>query len=202
MASFFQHDLASEQMLQPFLDRCYGSYGIQAVRSTGLAEQLKGIDVRLSKGNVTLLVDEKAQLHYIGKCLNTFALEIDYLKHGELRPGWLFNEDKDTEVYAFVFDIEVGKCGEDATSLKVVSANTVLVNRARLINGLAAAGLERHILERVAKELRTTRTLKRTVCAPGVLVLCSHKLDEQPVNLLVTRKYLEHIGQKLMASGQ
>lgn len=201
MTAQFRHDLSQEQFLQPFLDKCYAAHRIQVERTSDWIDQSHGIDVRLTKGGRNYAVDEKAQLHYIGQCLPTFALEVDLLVDGHLSPGWLFDEQKRTEVYAFVFDITLqGNLVELHQPEQVASVQIVLVNRERLIRGLAAEGLDKGMLRRLAKELRATGSERRSVHAPGVRVMLSQRLTEQPVNLLVTRRYLESIGQVLRAS--
>lgn len=201
MTAQFRYDLTQEQLLQPHLDRCYRMHGIRADRSTDRLDQMHGIDVRLSRDGYRYKVDEKAQLHYIGKCLPTFALEVDLLVDGSVSPGWLFDERKQTEVYAFVFDITLhGNLTELQREEQVASVCIVLVNRHRLINRLEAEGLDQTMLRRLAKELRDTGTDRRSVHAPGVRVMLSQQLEEQPVNLLVTRRYLESIGQVLQSA--
>lgn len=202
MTAQFRHDLTQEQLLQPHLDSCYAVHGIRAERSTDWLDQSHGIDVRLAKDGFSYKVDEKAQLHYIGKRLPTFALEVDLLVNGQVSPGWLFDERKHTEVYAFVFDITLHA---NETELQrpeqVAGVHIVLVNRERLIRRLAAEGLDQPMLRRLAKELRDTATDRRSVHAPGVRVMLSQRFVEQPVNLLVTRRYLESVGQVLRPIG-
>lgn len=196
----FEHDLSQERLLQPYLDRRYAAHGIRAERSTDRVEQAAGIDVRLTKGGLTYAVDEKAQLHYIGKSLPTFALEVDMRIAGGTRPGWLFDERKRTEVYAFVFDIALHDGHSELHNADhVASAHIVLVNRARLIAHLAKAGLDEHMLHKLARELRESDSDQRSVKAPGVRVILSRHYAEQPVNLLVTRRFRESIGQVMKA---
>ena len=198
MTTQFRHDLSQEQLLQPHLDHCYAAHGIKAERSTDWLDQARGIDVRLAKDGFSYEVDEKAQLHYIGKSLPTFALEVDLLVDGQVSPGWLFDERKHTMVYAFVFDITLHANETELHLAEQVSGvHIVLVNRERLIRRLAAEGLDQAMLGRLAKELRDTNTDRRSVHSPGVRVMLSQRFVEQPVNLLVTRRYLESIGQVL-----
>ncbi len=198
MGSMFKFDLACEHLLQPFLDKCYAANGIHGERCRDRVHQKQGIDIVLSKDGCQYLVDEKAQLNYLGCSLPTFALEINYLKKGEICLGWLFDESKTTEVYAFVFDITLQS---NATELRrtdqVIGANIVLVNRQRLLNRLVSEGLDRHLLSRFANELRETKSDRRSVHSPGLRVMRSARLTEEPVNLLVTRRFLESIGQVL-----
>jgi hypothetical protein len=199
MNTHFAADLRREQLLQPFLDRCYGKYGIQTKRCPDEVHQREGIDVYLSKGGFTYGVDEKAQLHYIGESLPTFALEVDLLKDGVPSQGWLFDPTKSTEVYAFVFDIRLhGGKTELLRKTQVSSARIILVNRKRLIASLADAGLDQAMLQRLSMELRSSADQRRTVRAPGNAVVISRQFKEQPVNLLVKRSFLLSIGQTIV----
>lgn len=195
--STYAHDLRQEQLLQPYLDQCYAAHGISVERFHDREHQLKGVDVVLSKGGISYKVDEKAQLHYIGQRLPTFALEIDYMRNGEVRPGWLFDKRKATEVYAFVFDIVTGSSvalNEQPTS---VHAEVILVNRTRLVSRLAASGLSEGMLFRISREVRSARAQNRSMRSPGVRLILSAQLNEEPVNLLVERHFLQSIGQVL-----
>lgn len=202
MAFAFHQDLAQEQLLRPFLDRTYVTHGIRCKRSTDLEDQRQGIDLWLCKDGYRYAVDEKAQLHYIGHSLPTFAFEVDLLHSGEQRPGWLFDPTKRTEVYALVFDIMLM---EDRSELRseadIASVEVVLVNRSRLINHLLKAGLSAELLQRMADELRATGDRTRTVQPPGVRLVASPQLTECPVNLLLTRRFLCTIGQVLRSTG-
>ena len=199
MRSQFQFDLTQEQMLQPFLDRCYKQYAIEPIRYQNRNIQRNGIDLTLSRDGYSFLVDEKAQLGYIGRSLPCFALEINsYGPDGRLRTGWLFDEQKKTEVYAFVFDIRLhAEKTRIDTPEEVAGASIVLVNRHRLINHLERGGLDRFTLTRQAEEMRRTGALRRYVPEPGWKLAYSEQLAERPVNLLVKRKFLMTIGQVL-----
>ena len=143
-------------------------------------------------------MDEKAQLNYIGRSLSTFALELSLMKDGSEREGWFFDTSKLTEVYAFVFDIRTTADREDALrSASFMSATIILVNRLRLQRTLVHAGLDQTGLMDIAKTLRASRERAIAVPFPGIHVVLSTKLAEEPINLLVARSHLEEIGQVL-----
>lgn len=104
----FNRDLGQEKLLMPFLDQCYSAHGIRVKRYADPELQAKGIDVVLSRDKRSFLVDEKAQLHYIGQNLPTCAFEIDLLKGGRPSPGWFLDASLSTEVYALVCEIRLG----------------------------------------------------------------------------------------------
>ncbi|HRH68006.1 MAG TPA: hypothetical protein PLB89_00730 [Flavobacteriales bacterium] len=198
MRTLFWSDLRKEKLLATYLDRCYRRNGIQIKRYNDAESQRNGLDVRLEKDGKTFIVDEKAQLHYLNKSLPTFSLELSLMTNGTERPGWFFDPAKRTEVYSFVFDIHLTNGVERLERHEdIASANIVLVNRARLKNTLAEAGLTEILLRRMCNELRNSGDDRRSVRSPGVRVMLSKDLAEQPVNLLVLRRHLEEIGQVL-----
>lgn len=198
MESLLRTDLAHERLLQPFLDRLYRANEIDVFRFDDRLHQRQGIDVMLEKDGYRFAVDEKAQLHYIGRSLQTFALEIDLVLDGQVRPGWLFNEHKTTEVYSFVFDIRLkGGATVFVHPDQVESAHVVLVNRERLIKGLAQAGLTRAVLGLFSRELRAGKADSSALKSPAAKLKRSDALAERPVNLLVERAFLSSIGQTL-----
>lgn len=192
----FHHDLGQEQLLQPFLDRSYAAYGIRVKRYSDPELQCKGVDAILSKGKTSFLVDEKAQLHYIGKCLPTCAFEVEVLRNRQPHTGWFLDPSKSTEVYALVCEIRLHthRCQIHRAD-DVASAEVILVNRKRLIELLAKNGVTKDLLLFAAKQLRVSGERKIDIAYPGVRLVQSKHLKEQPINLLVTRQVLRSIGQ-------
>lgn len=200
MRSAFRKDLHSENLLRPYLDRCYAAHGIGVERYARTDDQLRGMDVRLTKDGRSFIVDEKAQLHYINRSLSTFALELSLMKDGTERVGWFLDTSKRTEVYAFIFDIRVHAPEERLQHPgDIASATIVLVNRERLQRTLAHVGLGANELQSLAHSLRDSSTRMQRVPYPGITLLRSDRLSEAPVNLLVARKHLMEIGQVLDA---
>lgn len=94
--------------LKKFLEeRCPGDK-FEFVRETDRERQLNGIDVTLNitykNGEKrTIYYDEKSQLYYMDKYINTFAFEIDSLQKGFVTDGWLFDETKLTDYYVLLY---------------------------------------------------------------------------------------------------
>lgn len=198
MSTLFATDLRQERLLQPSLDRCYTKHGISVQRCFDEEHQRSGVDLYLSKDGYTYGVDEKAQLHYIGQSLSTFALEIDLLKHGTPTSGWLFDATKATEVYAFVFDIRLhGGLTKLIRPTQVCALEVFLVGKRRLQEKLGDAGLDRSTLTRLSVDLRRSGERRRPVQHPGTAIVISRHLEEQPSNLLVERNFLQDIGQPM-----
>lgn len=105
-------DMSAEQQLTKFLDiylynKISPDYKF-VTRITDKAQQLQGIDVMLGCNNGdSIYIDEKAQLHYLDKCLDTFAFEISFVGVDEtVRKGWLYNHDLKTDTYMLIWPIE------------------------------------------------------------------------------------------------
>ncbi len=198
MRSAFRKDLHSENLLRPYLDRCYAAHGIGVQRYARTDDQLRGMDVRLTKDGRSFIVDEKAQLHYINRSLSTFALELSLMKDGTERVGWFLDTTKRTQVYAFIFDIRVHAPVERLQQPSdIASATIVLVNRERLQSSLDHVGLGANELRALSSSLRNSNASMQRVAYPGIKLLRSDRLNEAPVNLLVARKHLMEIGQVL-----
>lgn len=196
----FHHDIGQEQLLRPFLDQCYAAHGIRVDRYSDPVLQAKGIDAVLSRDRRSFLVDEKAQLHYIGRNLPTCAFEVELLKNGEPSIGWFYNPTLSTEVYALICDIQVTTQADHIKETSdVCSAEIILVNRTRLLKLLHGHGLTKTYVQSEAAKLRRGSVDRVDIAFPGVRLVRSSQLREQPINLLVTRKVLRSIGQVVRA---
>jgi hypothetical protein len=195
-----RHDISQEQLLRPFLDLCYAAHGIRVDRYSDPVLQAKGIDAVLSRDRRSFLVDEKAQLHYIGRNLPTCAFEVELLKNGEPHIGWFYIPLLSTEVYALICDIKVKTQADHINETSdVCSAEIILVNRTRLMKLLHGHGLTKTFVQTKAAELRRGSVDRVDITYPGVRLVRSTQLREQPINLLVTRKVLRSIGQVVRA---
>ena len=81
----------------------------------------------------------------------------------------------------------------------VDSAEVILVNRSRLIDLLARHGVTKELLKFAADQLRSKNEKRVDIPYPGVRLVRSTHLQEQPINLLVTRRILRSIGQVIQA---
>ncbi|HSK13054.1 MAG TPA: hypothetical protein VK907_07540 [Phnomibacter sp.] len=198
--SQFKHDLNKEQILGRFLDHHYHKANYCFSRIDDRSLQQKGVDLIMKASDgLTYKVDEKAQLHYLNTSLPTFALEIDYTKGGRLCEGWLFDPDKVTEVYAFIFNIHLK---DDKTEMPdpddIRSCEVVFVNRLKLLVELSALGLTYQACKAYSHRLRQAHADDRMQHAPGFIVQVSRQLQEEPVNIIVRKRFLEQVGDKLI----
>jgi hypothetical protein len=195
--SLFNSDLAKETILGGFLDKHYQLAGLKMQRMTDKNLQMKGVDLVLETDNgINYKVDEKAQLHYLNTDLPTFALEINYYKHKVLKQGLLFDSNKITEIYAFVFGIYLQHGSTSLTSEENIKAcDVVFAKRLTLITELAKLGLDIKTCEAHGETLRNGSQGTKIAHASGFNFQVSHHLQEAPVNLVVRRVFLEKIGK-------
>jgi len=200
--SLFEKDLAKEAILGIFLSDQYSSNDLKTKRITDKGLQLKGVDLIIETNDgLNFKIDEKAQLHYINKDLPTFALEIDYLKDGVLKEGWLYSSEKITEIYAFVFSIHlIDGSNELEKEEDIRSCEVVFVNRIRLINKLATLNLDLKTCKAVSNVLRSAEEETKINHPSGFNFQISNHLTEKPVNLVVKKSFLESLGKKFSFS--
>lgn len=180
------------------MDAWYTANGFTVERNSAVSDQLLGIDVRLQKEGRTWVVDEKSQLNYIGRSLPTQALELDYLIGAKRHQGWLFDSTKVNEFFTFVFDIRLRNGATRFHRHEDLGTFTaVIVERGKLIQALANAGLNESTMDKYVRELRSTYTRFRSLRYPAVSITCSKQLAEQPINLVVHRRFLEALQERL-----
>lgn len=196
MKSNFKADLAKEKRLATLLDYYYQKhlrfYDFERIQS--LKQQLKGIDLVL-KNKTSLkpfFVDEKAQLDYVNESLPTFAFELCYLKNNVEKPGWLFDDTKQTHFYGLITSIFSDEDGV------YTSCNITFVNRQKLILFLA----ERHLTQAFLKEIISCKKdfhgklllQNLNPKTEGYLFFSRKNKAENPVNLILKLDFMIQIG--------
>jgi hypothetical protein len=197
--SLFKNDLAQETILGTFLSNHYAKNNWNTTRIFEKEMQYKGVDVMLEKDGRHFLIDEKAQLHYLNKDLPTFALEINYLKENVLKDGWLFDTNKLTEIYAFVFNIQVPNAITQLGSVADIKCcDVVFVNKQKLLKELAILNLDYNTCADYSKTLRSNETIKKLSHYFTFNFQISSHLAEKPVNLIVRKAFLQQIGKQFI----
>ena len=158
-------------------------------------DQQKGIDLKIFsiEKSKTFYVDEKAQLNYINTKLPTCAFEIIYYKNEILKEGWLFDDNKITDVYFLINNIQQNKNG-NFTDCIIYS-----IDRKKLIDLLNQRNINKEslkkIYEKIKNSLKNNSTTKLKIENldfenEGNLQV-SNKLAEGPINLVLKLDFLE-----------
>ncbi|RZV62015.1 MAG: hypothetical protein EX254_07640 [Flavobacteriaceae bacterium] len=194
--SKFESDLNAEQILTEYLDIIYSEIGFSTTRVFDSERQNIGIDLVITHKQKNYTIDEKSQLHYLNQRLPTFAFELDYLKKGLLKKGWLFDRRKATQFYFLVTEIILNN-GMQALESKydVESIKILSVNRNRLIRLLAAKSLKEDSINEIIKGLRKKKEFGRH-SLPNLdkrregIIHFNKSLAEQPINLVLKLDFL------------
>lgn len=204
MQSSFKDDLRNEQILGSYLDKIYSeifdSKEIEIIRISDYDKQNSGIDLTIHhiKSSRIFNVDEKAQLDYINSDLPTFAFETSYLKQGEFRQGWLFDDSKVTNYYFLVTAIYTSKGQDLSNGIKSVKIHSV--NRLKLKQLLEDKGLTQRVVERHDNEIRkgnqsgVIEIEELNHKSEGGFYYSKTNKNESPINLVMNLSYLVKMG--------
>lgn len=148
--------------------------------------QRRGFDVIMHEGEWATPIDEKAQFAYMDDPLDTFCLELSYLKHGEPMPGWLLDETKRTAAYMLCWPK-----GPKGVKGVFTGADMLLVYSKHVKHHLERWGYNHEVLAHRDQLIREGRLLGRqpTKCS-GFWLALSPQLAEEPVNLIMKEKLL------------
>lgn len=157
--------------------------------------QVRGVDVILGESD---MVDEKAQLYYINKPLNTFAFEIDYFDENaeRVRDGWFINPSNLTTDYLLLWIPEartqqLNRIVSD--DFEVIEAD--LLKKSRLKAYLAGFGISDKMLKDKAIKMRKTDTGRINLNDNCHLVFSRKGFSEKPINLVVDRVVLDELSE-------
>lgn len=192
----FKSDLNQETILSKYLDGVYHGKKFDFERIADLNKQHLGIDLIMVIESNQYLIDEKAQLHYINKDLPTFTFELSYLKRGQLKEGWLFDDKKQTQYYFLITGIFL-KNGKNklATPDDIAKVKITSVNRHKLIKHLASINLNKEKLFQYDADLRAQKSYGKNHISElnsnseGLIYFTKH-LNEKPLNLQLRLNYL------------
>jgi len=191
--------MSTEQEIAAFLDEyLYPRVTESFERVSDVSGQMKGKDVIISIGGLEgMIVDEKAQSHYINRNLPTFAFELSFLRSGGIETeGWLFDESKDTQYYLLIWVTAKKEWGISKDDIKRLEC--VLLSRERLIEELSSRGLGKGNAYERAREIRESG-----VTGPigrgdndGYYFFHTDRLVERPVNVVVRKELLKSIAER------
>lgn len=204
----FQRDLQQEQYpVQFILKYLYGlyitpKYGIIANYMYDKKVQLSGIDVvHYHLNGKRENIDFKAQMNkYIGNPTPTFCLELEYLKNDVIKQGWLFREDLQTDIYAFIWinkanytKTENDKLLSDLDQIQDITVR--YVHKGILLNYLKGAGISPNSLniEKLKQRYPNEKNCKQLRINNDIKLFQTMYLPEQPVNLVISNKIWEQL---------
>lgn len=191
-------DSNEEQELANFLDRYLypNIQGFNSRRCIDREEQLIGMDVVLSNidDSTEIVIDEKAQLHYINNNLPTFAFEVDSLQRGNLTPGWLFNERYVTTHYMLIYPNAVHSDLNIITENDFTKVGCLLIERLSVIQYLEDRGWNKSRIEEKAIELRENNDFGRhKIPNERFSFVFTEHLAEQPINIVIRKEILSEL---------
>lgn len=156
--------------------------------------QLKGIDVIFIWGGKQYVCDEKAAIRYVNKGLQTFAFELSFLGKGDrLIDGWLISEGKLNNSFLCIWidkaDYDILEDIDDIKEMEIA-----LIDKQKLIDYLKSLGWDIKKLHIKADRMRKdVKEPQGDIEMNGCKFVCSRKLAEKPVNVLVSREKLKEI---------
>lgn len=190
----YNADRNTEREVAKFLDtKMYliQELGLDVKRIDDKKEQVSGVDAILTcerLGIKDVAVDEKCASAYWNKKINTFSFELSFLKFGNLRQGWLVNENLKTEYYNICWlnaTKKWFKC-EDITWFEMA-----LVSKKKILDYLALQNLTIEHLKADDEWIRKHKTEKGAIGIgkyDGCFFYYSPQLHEKPINILIKKE--------------
>lgn len=193
--TFRSNDKAIETELAKFLDEhFYPRFVTNFHRYTDRDSQLHGLDVHFDYNSHTkMLVDEKAQTHYINKQLPTFAFEVNFVNSaGLLNVGWLLDEKKLTRYYALMW-IQAKK-DKRILATDITEVEIIVIERSKILFLLAGHGYDKYKTQLTAARIRLyEESGKQYEGKRPFYFYYTPQLAERPVNIVIKKPVLEEM---------
>lgn len=178
-------------------------------------EQLAGIDVKLY-GNIdgahhVINIDEKAQIYYMNKSMNSFVFEIDSYQKGILREGWFFNDELKTTHYLLLWP----KSDIDKKEINKIedfkSCECYLIPKIRIKDYFESKGFNKEDFENKAKQIRIDDSIIDDKDDKNrkywyyiskdreFWITYSYGLEEMPINIVVKKDVLKKIASLIIS---
>lgn len=201
-----KEDSEIEKVMQGFFSKAYEKMGFDGICRTSMKnEQLKGVDVYLSKEDKTFIVDEKCATNYFYKELKTFAFELKFrdcykgVPRNQFFTGWFADPDKITDYYALGYVRANSK--DDLKAGRVTSFECLIVSRKEIENFIlrtlgvldinaVIAQFEQKIDQKIIllENDRYTQYLTR-----DIKIVKSMGLAEEPLNIIISKYILKKL---------
>jgi hypothetical protein len=194
-----QRDSNVEKEIAKFMDeKFYASEVQDFVRFEDRENQLKGKDVSFTLNELkNIIVDEKAQTHYINRNLPTFAFEISFLRtSGDWTLGWLFDDTKENDYFILIWPFaskEWNLVKEDITKL-----DCLLVNKQKIIDLLEKEGFSKDKIMIEEERIRRENTPGK-IGSGNIYFYYTDRLAEKPINMVIRKEKLIEIADKIFS---
>ena len=197
-------DMFVEREIASFLDEhLYSNKTIFAniKRTDDYNSQMNGSDVVLNTSDSVLkdvVADEKVAARYANTNLQTFSLELSFLRKGGKKTcGWFLDKHKKTQYYLFGWvvhaDIEFDQLKEryntdSITKDKIKEFDWALVSRDKIFKFLEEKGWTLEKLEKQDELIRQRGFVKTKSFVNDVAFRYSQRYVEQPINILLKKE--------------
>lgn len=194
-------DTRGEKALGLFLDHYFyprlcemeGFDAIQRINDAN--EQKLGSDIRIVKPRgETLIIDEKAQLHYINEPRRTFAFELSYYndKTKSILDGWFVRNENKTDHYVLVWidsarTNQLNRIVEDDFNEVTVA----VVAKKRIMYYLEQLGYPIKRVKKIARDMRFNHNKNYFKLSEEAFIYYTKEgYEEKPINIVIDRNAL------------
>lgn len=160
--------------------------------------QKKGVDIVIEEKKK---IDEKAQLYYINRPVESFAFEIDYYdeKSDGIVDGWFVSEKNETDEYLLMW---INKARTNhvnrlvAEDFEEVEAD--LINKQHIKAYIAKLGATDSFLKQKAIEMRDKKMRRYDICDSCHITYSFDKgnYSEKPINIVIDKKILDELSEQ------
>jgi hypothetical protein len=194
-------DMRGEKAMGVFLDKYFYSRAKEA-RMLSYVEriydkqlQLQGIDVLLDDYSI----DEKAQLYYINRPVDSFAFEIDYVSEvtNSVVDGWYINPTNKTQDYLLLWIPKARTTHINrlvSEDFEVVEAD--LISKTHIKEYLEKLGVTDQTLKVMASEMRNKNKKRYSISGNIHLTYSLEGYTEKPINMVIKKALLDSLSQK------
>lgn len=159
-------------------------------RNFQVSQQKAGTDVQVSIGGQTKNIDEKAQLHSIGKPRSSFVVEIDFIsiRSNKVVDGWFMSRSNITDIYMFAW-INRAKTN---LSYRIVSEDfeeveVAFVEKNKIRQYLSDHGFSIPRIQIEAKKIRNQMVDAKEISGTGFHFSFTQDREERPINIVLEK---------------
>lgn len=179
------YEKAREQRLITYFERIYA-----------INEQKKGVNVLIGESQK---IDEKAQLYYINRPVDSFAFEIDYFDEREngIVDGWFVSNSNETDEYLLMWIQEARTSHVNrlvAEDFEIVEAD--LIKKAHLKAYIEKLGISDKVLKKKAIEMRDKKTQRYDFNEECHITYSAKGFSDAPINLVIKKSVLDKLSEE------